>query len=115
MAGKKDSDATAAAANPFAQMQAPGLEQMKAYGTAWVEAMGDMTAEYANFIATRIQDDVDTQKAMMRCKSVEEFQHLQTEFLKRMAEQYKAETGKLAEIGMRAFDPTAVKKDKAAE
>lgn len=106
MASKSDeAGKTASAANPFAEMRLPGFENMASFGTAWMDAMGDMSAEFASFVAARIQEDVNTQKAMMRCKSIEEFQSLQTEFMRKAMEQYKAETGRLAEIGMKAFDP----------
>ena len=57
MASKSDeAGKTASAANPFAEMRLPGFENMASFGTAWMDAMGDMSAEFASFVAARIQE-----------------------------------------------------------
>lgn len=72
-------------------------------GTAWFERVSDLGSEVMSFVAERIKQDVETQHALLRCKSLSEVQHVQAEFLQKAFDQYQAETGKLIEMtGMTA-------------
>jgi hypothetical protein len=87
----------------FAQMNADGFQQMLGLGTAWMEAMSDMGAEVMSFVADRIKEDVKTQHKILHCKNVSDLQQIQSEFIQRAMDQYQAETGKLVEMGNKAF------------
>jgi hypothetical protein len=108
--GDTESSAKAPGADPFAPMRDAGLENLLGMSTAWMEAMGEVGAEFAHFMTDRIQQDIKTQHAMMNCKSIEEFQRLQMEFLRKAMAEYQAETGKLLEMSMKAFMPAADRK-----
>lgn len=67
-------------------------------GTAWFARMGDLSREVTSFVAERIKEDVQTQQALLHCKSLSDVQKLQAEFLQKAFDQYQAETGKLVEM-----------------
>ncbi|WP_299410117.1 phasin family protein [uncultured Roseobacter sp.] len=110
MANKSETQTSTKDAAPFgalAQLQEAGFGNMVGMSTAWMEAMGDMGAEVAGFIAERIKEDVKTQHKMLHCKNVGELQHIQGEFIQKAIDQYQAETGKLVEMSTKAFAPEA--------
>lgn len=94
--------------NALTQLQEAGLGSMMGMGTAWVEAISNMSAEVASFVAERIKEDVKTQHEILHCKDVADLQHIQAQFFQKAMDQYQAETGKLVEMGTKAF---AAKKD----
>ncbi|WP_299879143.1 phasin family protein [uncultured Sulfitobacter sp.] len=104
---KQDSTAKpdAEAFNPFTQLQEAGLGNLMGMGTAWVEAISDLGAEVAGFVAERIKEDVKTQHEILHCKNVTELQHVQAQFMQKAIDQYQAETGKLVEMTSKAFAP----------
>lgn len=79
------------------------LGSMAGLGTFWIEAISDIGAEVAGFIAERIKEDVKTQYAILHCKNAADLQHIQYEFVQKAVEQYQAETGKLLQMGTDAF------------
>ncbi|WP_299692155.1 phasin family protein [uncultured Tateyamaria sp.] len=109
MAGKSPSDDTKstpdAPLSAITQLQEAGLGSMVGMGTAWLEAVSDMSAEVAHFIAERIKEDVKTQHEILHCKNVADLQSIQAEFIQTAVDQYQAETGKLVEMGTKAFAP----------
>lgn len=107
MANKSTSEdktpTTEAPLNTIAQLQEAGLGNMMGMGTAWIEAVSEMSAEVAQFVAERIKEDVKTQHEILHCKNVADLQHIQAQFLQKAADQYQAETGKLVQMGTKAF------------
>ena len=83
--------------------QGTGLEALTWMGTAWIEAMSDLSSELASFLADRIKEDVKTQHEILHCKSVAEMQAIQAAFMERAYVQYTVETGKLIEKGTSLF------------
>lgn len=98
--------------NAMTQLQDAGFRNMMGMGTAWVEALSDMSAEVAGFVADRIKEDVKTQHKILHCKNAADLQHIQSEFMQKAMDQYTAETGKLVKMGTKAFG-TKESKDKA--
>lgn len=94
-----------ASTDPLAQLQDAGLGNMMGMSAAWLDSLGKMGAEVASFVADRIQEDVKTQHEVLNCKSVEELQHVQAQFVQKAMDQYHAETGKLVELTTKAFAP----------
>jgi hypothetical protein len=104
--------ATSSAAEPFnamAQFQEAGFGNMIGMGTAWVEALSDMSAEVVGFVADRIKEDVKTQHEILHCKNAADLQHIQAQFMQNALDQYKAETGKLVEMTTKAFGSNGYK------
>lgn len=109
MATKSSDDTAAAAAkeqlSAITQLQEAGLGSLMGMGAAWVEAISDMGAEVAGFVAERIKEDVKTQHEILNCKNMADLQHIQAQFIQKAMDQYQAETGKLVEMGTNAFAP----------
>ena len=95
--------ASEAPLSAITQLQEAGLGSMMGMGTAWIEAVSDMRAEVAHFVAERIKEDVKTQHEILHCKNVADLQQIQAQFIQKAMDQYQAETGKLVEMGTRAF------------
>ena len=89
--------------NAFTQLQEAGLGNLMGLGTTWLEAISDLGAEVAGFIAERIKEDVKTQHEILHCKNVADLQDIQAQFIQRAMDQYHAETGKLVEMSTNAF------------
>lgn len=117
MADKSQTQDTVAASAPEAlntlvHLQEAGLGNMMGMSTAWIEAISDMGAEVASFVAERIKEDVKTQHEILHCKNVGDLQKIQAEFVQSAISQYQAETGKLLKMGTEAFAvPTGNKTD----
>ena len=97
-AGKGD-----ASFNAITQFQEAGFGNMVELSTAWFEALGDLSTEVVSFVVDRIKEDVKVQHEIMHCKNVAEVQQIQSQFLQKAMDQYQAETGKLIEVGSKAF------------
>ncbi|MEL6887236.1 MAG: phasin family protein [Pseudomonadota bacterium] len=88
-----------------AAMQDQAMKSMSQMGLAWVEGMSDLGSEVLSFVADRIKQDVKTQHKMLHCKSVNELQHIQAEFIQTAIEDYTAETGKLVQMSHDIYTP----------
>lgn len=89
---------TTAAADMLSEMQKAGLGSLAWLGTTWVEKMSDLGAEWMDFLAKRIKEDVDLGHSLLHSTNAETMQKVQAEFLQKAAEQYQQETGKLMSI-----------------
>ncbi len=65
---------------------------------AWMEVM----QESARFITDRLQTDIETQQAMLACRTPAELMQVQTEFFQTAMQQYAEEAQRLAQIMSRA-------------
>lgn len=68
----------------------------------WLDVMN----ESARFVSDRLQEDLETQKAMLRCKNPVEVVQLQSEFFRKAIEQYASEAQRIFEIMTEATDET---------
>lgn len=94
--------------NPFApllELQKAGFGNMMGMNSAWLESLGEMGAEFMQFLAERVREDVKTQHQILHCKDVSEMQEIQARFVQKAIDQYQAETGKLVQMGMSALKP----------
>ena len=103
----KSKETTATPDNPTAtglaqlrQFDEAGLGPLRWMGMAWFETMAQMNEELVRFIAQRIGEDMNTQHALMHCKSPEEVRKTQAEFFEKAIHQYTEETGKLVEMSL---------------
>lgn len=87
---------TVPASDPFATLEP--LLPMTWLGTAWMQNLSALGGELTTFVVDRMKEDVKAQHALLHCKSLEEVQHVQAEFLQKAFDQYQEETGKLVEI-----------------
>lgn len=72
---------------PFNPMSDPQLK-------AW----SDLGAEMMKFAATRIQRDLDAQKAMLGCKNLEDLRKVQAEFYNEAVKDYSAQIQRTMEV-----------------
>jgi hypothetical protein len=89
--------------NAMEQLQAAGFGNIMGTSTAWMDAFGNITAELIDFVGERIREDVKAQSEILQCKSPSDLQQIQAQFMQKTLEHYEAETGKLVEIGTKAF------------
>ena len=80
------------------EIQQNALESLNWFGSAWLETWSAMGSEVSEFIAERIQEDIKTQHAMLKCKNPAELSAVQTAFVQKAIEQYTEETGKLVSL-----------------
>ncbi|SFO12949.1 Phasin protein [Roseovarius lutimaris] len=66
----------------------------------------DIMAESTRFVSERLQNDLETQKAMLRCQNPTDLVQLQSEFFRKTVEQYTAEAQRLFEIMTEATEGT---------
>lgn len=71
------------------------LGMLSALNPAVTKAWLDLMQESARFMTTRLQHDVETQKALLACKSPSELMEVQTAFFKTAAAQYSDYTTRL--------------------
>ena len=96
---KRQTPQTAATiADAIAQMQRFGLQSMNWMGAGWVERMSDLNSEALAFLSERVKQDVELQHRLLHCKTIEEMQHVQAEFLQTAIDQYTEETGKMIDM-----------------
>lgn len=108
MANKQSAQTTATedtALHAITKLQQAGMGNLMGINAAWIEALGDMGAEIASFVAERIKEDVQTQHEILNCKNVGELQNIQAAFIQKALEQYQAESGKLLDMSVKAFAP----------
>ena len=63
------------------------------------EALSRAQAEISDFVAERIRQDLDTQQAFLRCRSLDEVRDVQFNFLRTALDQYGGEAAKLVRLG----------------
>ena len=67
---------------------------------AWLEIM----SESARFVTDRLQQDFDTQAAMLACKSPTELLEVQSKFFSRAMEEYSNEAARLYKLMFEAAE-----------
>lgn len=72
-----------------------------------VQQMSDLGAEWLSFVAARVQEDVALQHALLHAKSPAQAQAIQTAFLNKAMDQYRAETGRIVALGAKLFETDA--------
>lgn len=88
------------------QTQMAAISSLSWLGAEWAGAVGRMSGEFLQFMADRVKEDVRFQHSCLQCKSPQELQKLQAEFIQKAIDQYVAETGKMVEIGSAALKPS---------
>lgn len=63
-----------------------------------LKAWFDMGLEALRFVSSRMQEDIETQRAMLACKSPEDIRKVQADFYTKALEDYHAEASRMMEI-----------------
>ncbi len=89
------------------ETQAPAmLAAMMAVNPVVTKDWLDIMSESTRFISDRLQKDLETQKALLKCKSPTELIEVQSEFFKTAMEQYAAEATRLFAMMTQAGEDT---------
>ena len=104
---KTTEDAAKSVQDAMTQLQKMGFDSMSWMGTDWMERMSDLGSEVLQFIADRVQQDVDLQHRLLHCRDVNELQKIQAEFVQTAINRYTEETGKLIEMSTKAWFPNS--------
>ena len=102
---KTTEDAAQAIQDAVSQMQKMGFGALPLTGADWMARMNTLGSEVMQFMAERVQQDVDLQQRMLACKDVKELQKIQAEFLQTAINRYTEESGKLLEMYAKAWMP----------
>ena len=100
----KQADSPKTADDIIAKMQKEGLGNLAELNTAVLESFGDMSTEMAKFIAQRIEEDVRVQHELLHCKSLNEAQQIQMNFLEQAFRQYQEGAARMLDIGTHALE-----------
>ena len=63
-----------------------------------IDAWQGIVAEWGRFVTERSQRDIETQRAMLDCRSPSELMKVQTEFYQTAVQQYSEETMRLMQM-----------------
>ena len=80
----------------------PMAEAMAAFTPKAAEVWQDIMQESARFMTERLQKDMETQKAMLACKSPVELLEVQTDFYQRTLSDYTAEVTRMLDLMSKA-------------
>ena len=92
-------EAIASAQEAVASAQQETLHNIGAAGAAMLQGLTKAQTEISDFITQRIRQDVETQAAMLRCRTLDDVRDLQTRFFKTALDQYAGEASRLMKIG----------------
>jgi hypothetical protein len=79
--------------------QQDAIDTIESAGHAMFEVLSRAQAEISDFVAERIRQDLDTQQAFLRCRSLDEVRDVQVNFLRTALDQYGVEAAKLMRLG----------------
>lgn len=80
-------------------MRESSLKTFAMLGTNWMYSVTGFTAEVAQFLTERVQQDLKLQHLLLHCQDMDELRQIQSNFVRDALEQYTAETGKLVHLG----------------
>ncbi len=63
-----------------------------------LKAWCDIGTEALQFVSSRMEKDIQTQKALLGCKRLEDLQKVQAEFYSKALEDYNAEATRMMEL-----------------
>jgi len=69
----------------------------------------DIMAQSTRLVSERLQNDLETQQAMLRCRNPADLVRLQSEFFRKAIEQYTSEAQRVFEIMTQASEDVASK------
>lgn len=89
-------------------VEAPAvMTTMIAANPVFAKAWMDLMSESARFMTERLRTDMETQKALMACKTPAELMDVQSEFLTTAMQQYADEAARMLEMTVKASEDIA--------
>jgi hypothetical protein len=80
-------------------LQQEAAETVEHAGAALLEGVSKVQQEIAQFVSTRIREDIEAQQQFLRCRSLDDVREVQIRFFKTAMDQYSAETARLMKLG----------------
>jgi hypothetical protein len=80
-------------------LQQEAVETVEHAGATLLEGVGRVQQEIAQFVSTRVREDLETQQQILRCRSLDDLREVQFRFVKTAMDQYSAETARLMKLG----------------
>jgi hypothetical protein len=102
-AAEQVASATDAAIDGVTISQQQAMETMESAGQAMMQGVTKMQKEIVDFVSERIRHDMETQQALLRCKTFDEVRDVQTRFFQTAMDQYSAEAGRMMRIAAEAM------------
>lgn len=87
-----------AGANATDHGAAAGMERTIRAGKTAMQTWMEIGAEAVRFVSDRLQQDIETQKAMLACKSIDEMRQVQAEFFRSAQEHYAEQARRMVEL-----------------
>jgi len=79
------------------------LETLDHAGAAAANGVVNAQVEIVTFMARRVQEDIDIQRALLNCTTLDEVRRVQTRFIERAVSQYAEETSRMMRLGGEAM------------
>jgi hypothetical protein len=89
---------TKSAKKTTAKPDTTALTSAMAVGSPAARMWLDIMAESTRFVSERLQNDLETQRAMLRCQSPADLMQVQSDFFRKAMEQYGSEAQRLFQI-----------------
>lgn len=70
----------------------------------WLKGISDLQSEMTRFVLDRLQQDLETQRKMLACRSLKDVQNVQTGFMHHAAGEYVVEMSKVFAMGLQLTD-----------
>ena len=88
-----------AAIDTLTATQQEALHGLETAGTAVLQGVTSVQREIADFVSERIRVDMETQQALLRCKTLGEVRVVQADFFRTAFDQYASEANRLLRLG----------------
>lgn len=98
---------TSAKKTPSGTSETSALTSAMAAGQPAVALWLEIMAESTRFVSERLQNDLETQQALLRCQSPTDLVQLQSEFFRKTVEQYTSEAQRIFGIMTEAANDEA--------
>jgi hypothetical protein len=89
---------TKSAKKTTAKPDTSALTSAMAAGNPAARMWLDIMAESTRFVSERLQNDLETQRAMLRCQSPADLVQVQSDFIRKAVEQYTSEAQRMYQI-----------------
>lgn len=67
---------------------------MRWFGLPWIECIAEMNADFIQFVADRIGEDIRTQHAILSCSDPKELERIRHRFFEKALADFSARTGR---------------------
>jgi len=88
--------------------QTEATRALESIGQAVLDGATRMQQELVDFVSTRVREDMETQKELLRCRNFDDLREVQTKFFHTAVEQYAAESKRILELSSKVVQRSAI-------